>query len=88
MDPEKKLLEFPCAFPIKAMGRTGPEFEQAVMEIMHRNVRDLDEASVKRQASKGGNYTSITVTINAVSQRQLDDIYRALTAHEAVTMAL
>ena len=88
MESEKKLLEFPCRFPIKAVGKSGPELEGAVMEIINRYVPDLGEGAIRSQPSKGGNYTSITVTINAVSQQQLDDIYHALTAHEAVMMAL
>ena len=88
MEPDQQLLEFPCIFPIKAFGKSGPEFEAAVMEIMRAHVPDLAEGAVRSQESKGGKYTSMTVTINAVSQRQLDDIYRALTSHELVTMAL
>jgi putative lipoic acid-binding regulatory protein len=38
--------------------------------------------------SKNGNFISVTATINATSKPQLDDIYRELTAHPAVLMAL
>ena len=88
MTGEEKALQFPCAFPIKAMGKSGDAFEAAVLEIMNRHVPDLGEGAVASRPSDKGNYTAITVTIHATSQEQLDAIYRELSAHEAVLMAL
>ncbi len=85
---EETLFEFPCEFPIKAMGKTGPELEVAVLEIINRHVDDLVEGSIKFQQSKGGNYTSITITITAQSKSQLDNIYIDLTACEHVLYAI
>lgn len=85
---DESLLKFPCQFPVKAMGRTGPELEIAIMEIFGRHVPDIPQGAVKFVASKKGNYTSITVTINAQSKQQLDDIYRDLSACEHVLYAL
>ncbi|MDH5766198.1 MAG: DUF493 domain-containing protein [Gammaproteobacteria bacterium] len=85
---EETLFEFPCEFPIKAMGRSGPELESAVLDIMHRHVPDLTEGSVKLTASKGGKFTSITVTITAQSKAHVDGIYLELTACEHVLFAI
>lgn len=85
---EDTLFEFPCEFPIKAMGRTGPELEMAVLEIINRHVPDLPEGAVSLNASKGGNYTSITVTITAQSKAHLDGIYMELTRCEHVLYAI
>ena len=85
---EETLFEFPCEFPIKAMGKTGPELEGAVIEIINRHVADLSETAIKLNASKGGNYTSITITITAQSKSHLDGIYYELTACEHVLYAL
>lgn len=87
-DTEETLFEFPCNFPIKAMGKTGPALELAVLEIINRHVDDLPEGAIKLQQSKGGNYTSITVTITAQSKTQLDNIYIELTACEHVLYAI
>lgn len=38
--------------------------------------------------SRNGRYLSVTVTVRAVSQEQLDAIYRELSSSEAVLMAL
>jgi putative lipoic acid-binding regulatory protein len=82
------LLEFPCAFPIKAMGRSEPGFDDLVVEIVRRHTPDLPEEAVKTRASRGGKWVSVTVTIQATSKQQLDAIYQALTDHEKVVMCL
>ncbi|MDQ1362539.1 MAG: uncharacterized protein QG652_399 [Pseudomonadota bacterium] len=87
-DSESSPLKFPCQFPIKAMGKTGPALEMAVLDIFRRHVPDLAENAVSFSASKNGNYTSITVTLTARSKQQLDTIYLELTACEHVLYAL
>lgn len=88
VNSESSPLEFPCQFPVKAMGKTGPALEMAVLEIFRRHVPDISEGAVSFTASKNGNYTSITVTITACSKQQLDNIYMDLTACEHVLYAL
>jgi putative lipoic acid-binding regulatory protein len=82
------LLQFPCDFPIKAMGRDEDDLTGVVVSIVRRHVERLGEGAVTTRASSGGSYLSITVTITATSQAQLDAIYRELTDHPAVIMAL
>lgn len=81
-------LQFPTSFPIKIMGRDEPGFHAAVEEILKRHVAPLSELPVKKQPSKEGRFVSITVTIEAQSREQLDALYRDLSAHELVLMAL
>ena len=85
---EETLLKFPTAFPIKAMGRRYDGFAQAVLEIVLKYAPDFDAATMEMRPSKNGNFISVTATINAQSKAQIDDIYRALTAHPAMLMAL
>ena len=82
------LLEFPCTFPIKIMGRTRDGFSQAVAEIVCRHAPDFDPAALEMRTSSAGNYLSLTATINATSRAQLDDVYRDLVAHPMVAMVL
>jgi len=84
----ESLIEFPCQFAIKVMGKNSPEFEALVVSIVRQHVSDLGEGAVKMRPSSKGKFCSLTVTINATSQQHLDDIYRALTAHDQVLMAL
>ena len=82
------LLEFPCAFPIKIMGRTRDGFAQAIVEVVRKHAHDFDPATLEMRTSSAGNYLSMTATINATSREQLDDLYRELVAHPMVAMVL
>jgi len=82
------LLEFPCAFPIKIMGRTQTGFAQAVLGVVQKHAPDFDAATLEMRASSAGNWLSLTATVNATSRAQLDELYRALVAHPMVEMVL
>jgi len=82
------LLEFPCDFPIKIMGKTQEGFAEAMVEIVLRHAPDFDPATVEMRASSGGNYLSLTCTVRATSKEQLDALYREITGHPMVSMAL
>lgn len=88
MTDRQPLLTFPCAFPIKAMGRAGANFDARVVEIVRRHAPGLGEGAVSVRASRGGNYQSVTVVIQATSRAQLDAIYLDLNACDQVVMVL
>ena len=88
MNEQDTLLEFPCRFPIKAMGVSSSQFDLIVVEIIRRHVDDIREGAVSSRPSKGGKYTAVTVVIEASSREQLDAIYQDLSAHPDVLMAL
>ena len=87
---EKKdsLLEFPCQFPIKALGVDEDEFVAHVLNLVSQHCPELSEENIKTRPSSGGKYVSVTVTVTATSQLHLDAIYYALTDSERVLMAL
>ncbi len=82
------LLEFPCQFPIKIMGLRQDDFARTMIEIVLRHAPDFAVDSVEMRASSGGKYLSLTCTIRATSKPQLDNLYRELTAHPMVKVAL
>jgi putative lipoic acid-binding regulatory protein len=88
--PDKKdeLIDFPCDFPIKIMGRCDCELEMLVVEIVKKHVDELAQDAVKTRPSGKGNFISVTVTVKAHSREQLDNIYMELTARTEVLMAL
>ena len=88
MSEEETLFEFPCEFPIKAMGKADVELPVVVTEIVRRHVLEVDEAAIKIRHSKDGNFISVTVIIEATSKKQLDAIYQDLTDHPHVLMSL
>jgi putative lipoic acid-binding regulatory protein len=87
-DNEETLLEFPCDFPIKVMGKAEPGFEAMVVDLVSRHTDELLETAINSRLSKKGKWVSVTITLRAQSKAQLDAIYQDLSAHEKVVMAL
>lgn len=82
------LLQFPCDFPVKVIGRKEPAFERTVLDIIGRYVPGLPAGAVSTRDSGGGRFTAVTVTVRAESQRQLDELYRELSQTPTVLMTL
>ncbi len=85
---EQKLLDFPCDFPIKMMGREQAEFRDAAVALVERHTGKIRSDAIRTALSRNGNFLSITITIKAQNQQQLDDIYSDLSAHEEILVAL
>lgn len=85
---DETLLEFPCSFPIKMMGRDTSEFHSTVRELVEKHTGPLDESAFESALSRNGRFVSITVTVNAQSKQQLDAIYLEVSGHDDVLMAL
>ena len=85
---KETLLEFPCDFPLKIMGASVPAFAETIVAVVLKHAPDFDAASTEMRSSKAGTYLSLTCTVRAVSQQQLDALYRELTAHPMVKVVL
>ena len=84
---KNQLLEFPCEFPIKAMGIATHEFETEVLAIISKYFAKLSETAIRSNHSKDGKYLSITINVTAQNREQLDGVYLDLTASKLVLMA-
>jgi putative lipoic acid-binding regulatory protein len=82
------LLEFPCRFPVKAMGRNSVDFTEVISQIILSRAELAEGEQISTKPSKAGNYLALTAVIEAQSQKQLDEIYQALTDSDLVVMAL
>jgi putative lipoic acid-binding regulatory protein len=88
-DPRKEsLIEYPCDFPIKVMGARVDGFAEAMAAVAQQFDPSFNPATIEMRPSKAGNYLSVTLTIKATSREQLDNLYRALTSHPMVKVAL
>lgn len=87
--PERMgVLEFPCRFPIKAMGRQTREFESIVTDIVLRHAELWPGEPIRTTPSRAGRFVSVTAVVEATSQEQLDAIYQELTDCAEVLVAL
>jgi putative lipoic acid-binding regulatory protein len=85
---EETLLEFPCDFPIKIMGRESDAFQALARSLVEKHTGPLADERVVSALSRNSAFVSVTVTVVAQSQQQLDDIYREVTSNDDVLMAL
>lgn len=85
---EESLIEFPCEFPIKVMGKTQDNFSIEIINIIQKYVPGFDASKIEMKGSAKGNYTSLTCLCQVESKLQLDNIYRALTSHPLVKYVL
>ena len=88
MSEPESLLAFPCDFPIKVLGLRQHGFAQAILEVVKQHSPDYDPATVEMRSSREGKYLSLTITVKATSQEQLDNLYRDLCDHSMVSMVL
>jgi putative lipoic acid-binding regulatory protein len=85
---QETLLEFPCKFPVKVMGRNDDGFEALVTGLILAHAEIYSSEAVTTIPSSTGKFLSVTVTIEAQSKAQLDRIYQDLTDCEQVLVAL
>ena len=82
------LLEFPCDFPLKIMGSKHPEMAGTIAAVVITHAPDFDHTTIEIRESSKGNYLSLTCTVRATSQQQLDNLYRELSSHPMVKVVL
>ena len=82
------LIEYPSRFPIKIMGPKVDGFVHAVTSIALKFDPAFDASTIELRHSKAGNYLGITITVNATSREQLDELYRTLSTHPMVKVVL
>ena len=85
---EESAIDFPCEFPIKMMGRNLPEFRITARALVEKHAGSVDDKAVQESLSRNERFVSVTVTIIATSQQQLDNIYQDVSDHSDVLMAL
>ncbi len=87
-ESETTPFDFPCRFPVKAIGPANRGLEALALEIVARHAPGTEETDVTVRPSRGGKWISVTIRIEAQSKGQLDAIYRDLSAEDLVVWAL
>jgi putative lipoic acid-binding regulatory protein len=88
ISPEDSLIEYPSDFPIKVMGPTHIDFAATIIDVVLGFDPSFHIGRMEVRPSPKGNYTGLTVTVRATSRGQLDDLYRALSAHPMVKIVM
>ncbi len=82
------MYDYPCDYPVKAIGLANSEFEDAVLAIVGKHVEKIDKEQISKRTSRHAKYVSITISIIAESRKQLEALYQDLQDHELVLVVL
>ncbi|UOF93614.1 MAG: DUF493 family protein [Bordetella sp.] len=82
------LINYPSFFPIKVVGKNCLDLKKSLIHIVLQFDANFDSSSIETRFSKNKNYLGLTFTIKAKSLNQLNDLYKALTAHPMVKFVL
>lgn len=85
---EPPKIEFPCDYPIKVLGRSGPEFHSLIVEVFERHAPGFDQTTIAVKGSSKGTFTSMTITITATGPEQLKALHEDLMATGMVNMVI
>jgi putative lipoic acid-binding regulatory protein len=85
---EEPKIEFPCDYPIKALGDNSVDLKALVIETVKQHAPDLDESRVTLNESSKGTFVSVRFNINATGPDQLKAIHEALMATGHVKMVI
>lgn len=85
---EPKGFDFPCEYPVKAMGPNTDEFIIKITEIVKQHAPEVSRNSVHCRASSSGKYQSVTVLVYAQSKDHLINIYQEIRSVEEVVWTL
>ncbi|QCU89683.1 YbeD family protein [Thiomicrorhabdus sediminis] len=82
------LIEFPCDFKLKAMGRKSDDFIELVFDIACKYAPNTPKENIEIVPSKGERFISVNITIYATCIEQIHGIYGDLKKHPEVLMSL
>lgn len=87
-EPDTPKIEFPCAYPIKVLGRSSEVFEAIILEVFERHAPGFDPQAITARGSREGTFTALTITITATGPEQLHALHQDLLATGHVKMVI
>lgn len=88
MEENAPKIEFPCEYPIKAIGANHIDLKALVLDIVRVHAPDVDDSLVVLNPSRNGTFVSVRFTIFATGELQLKSIHQDLIASEHIKMVL
>ena len=81
-------IEFPCDYPIKVIGDTGPHAVSDIISVVRRHAPEVTPDEISTRESRKGNFQSVRVTIVATGEAQLKLLHEELIALPNVRLVL
>lgn len=87
--PQKKLedlLEFPCNFTFKVVGKADPVLADNVVAVVQKHIKG-DYHPIVKESGKG-TYHSVSITVTAEHIHHINTLYKELAEIDGVRMVL
>ena len=84
----ESLIDFPCDYKLKAMGKNCETFVELVYQVALKHAPETPRENIQITNSKGAKFISVNVTIWATSIQQVHGVYGDLKKHPKVLMTL
>lgn len=84
----QSLIDFPCDYKLKAMGKNADSLVNCVYEITKKFSPDASRDKIQLTESKSGKFVSVNITFHATCIEQIHGIYGELKQHSEVLMTL
>ncbi|MDA3808074.1 MAG: DUF493 domain-containing protein [Thiomicrorhabdus sp.] len=84
----ESLIEFPCDFKLKAMGKNCETFVELVYQLTLKHAPETPRENIQITDSKGKKFISVNVTFYATCIQQVHGVYGDLKKHPEVLMTL
>tara|TARA_R110002072_G_scaffold89737_8_gene200979 strand:- start:32766 stop:33032 length:267 start_codon:yes stop_codon:yes gene_type:complete len=88
MEENAPKIEFPCDYPIKAIGSNNIDLKKVVLDIVRIHAPDIDPSKVVLNPSRNGTFVSVRFSIFASGEGQLKAIHEDLIASDYIKMVL
>lgn len=82
----KDLLEFPCAFTFKVVGKNRPDLVDDVVAVTQKYAKG--DYNPRENVSSKGTYNSVSIDIIAENIEQVETLYAELAKINGVRMVL
>jgi putative lipoic acid-binding regulatory protein len=87
--PLEELMEFPCSYDFKAVGKGDETFVTHLLERVSSEIgRSIEPREYSIKTSKEGNYTSVTLSLLVTNADEVYRIYAAIKSDERVKYIL
>jgi putative lipoic acid-binding regulatory protein len=83
-----ELVDFPCDFSIKAIGKRSETFAAEIVAIFKKRIPEISLNDSTTKPSKGDKYLSVTVKFRAKSADHVKALYADIQKHPSVVMCL
>ena len=84
MSEEDSVIDFPCDFPVKAMGLSDYDVAGFFAESVRRHLPHQQDIQASKKLSSSGKYLSVTIVLHALNREQIDAVYLELNGNEIV----